>query len=589
MRRRDQRSSCRILIGLLIVGGIALQVSGQTAASNAGAAAYREGQAALSRNDLAGAEAAFERAVHLAPRNEPALAALGGVLLQQGKAADAVHPLEIARSISKADLNVALSLALAFQQLGQQAKAVPLFADVVSGARLSKQTVPPFARAAYARSLAATGKLPQAAIEMLAAVKADPQNAALLGDLGAIYAQQNQWPEAQKTFAQAVALDPGSALEHLRLGLAMQAQSEPSALQELAQAAALAPNEAPIQLEWGKAVATSGDDAQAISIFEHVLALQRGSSEAADQLALAYQRTKRVPEAIDLFKKVLAADPQNATVLTNLGMAYAQMQRAKDAVPFLQRAVALDPQNVTAHQDLAAAYVQLSQFSDAATELRAALKLAPDSPQLHYNLGLALKSEDDAAGAIPELERAEKLDANAPEAPYLLGVLYMQAGRYADASHELQISLRLQPENGDGWATLGSVYNKLDQLPEAANALREAIRQLPQQPDPHLTLAAVLMKQNQPAEATAERKQAATLMRSNMNRQRAEVATNSGKALLKSGDVAGATQQFQDALSYDAQYAEAHLGLASVYDTQGKSAEATAERKKAAESAPASQ
>jgi tetratricopeptide (TPR) repeat protein len=96
-----------------------------------------------------------------------------------------------------------------------------------------------------------------------------------------------------------------------------------------------------------------------------------------------------------------------------------------------------------------------------------------------------------------------------------------------------------------------------------------------------LTLAAVLTKQNQPVEAAAERKKAADLMRNNMNRQRAEVATNAGNSQLRSGDVEGSITQFRDALSYDANYAEAHIGLADALDRQGKTGEAAAERQKA--------
>jgi protein O-GlcNAc transferase len=141
--------------------------------------------------------------------------------------------------------------------------------------------------------------------------------------------------------------------------------------------------------------------------------------------------------------------------------------------------------------------------------------------------------------------------------------------------------LKLRPENGDGWATLGSVYEKLNKLHEATSALHEAIRQLPTQPDPHLTLAAVLVKQNQPAEAAAERKKAADLMRSNMNRQRAKVATNAGNSLLRNGDLDGSIVQFRDALTYDANYPEAHLGLANALERLGKTAEAATERQKA--------
>jgi protein O-GlcNAc transferase len=159
--------------------------------------------------------------------------------------------------------------------------------------------------------------------------------------------------------------------------------------------------------------------------------------------------------------------------------------------------------------------------------------------------------------------------------------LYMQTGRYEEAARELSKSLKLHPENGDGWATLGSVYAKLEKLPAATEALREAIRQLPEQPDPHLTLAGVLVKEGQTAEAAAERKQAAELMRAKMNRQRAEVASNSAKSLLQSGKVEDSIAQYKEALSYDPGYAEAHRGLAAALDRQGNATEATAERQKA--------
>jgi Tfp pilus assembly protein PilF len=122
------------------------------------------------------------------------------------------------------------------------------------------------------------------------------------------------------------------------------------------------------------------------------------------------------------------------------------------------------------------------------------------------------------------------------------------------------------------------VYNKLDRLPEAVSALQEAIRQSPYQADPHLTLAAVLVKQNQAAQAAEERKAAANLMRTHMNSQRAEVATNSGKSLLKQGKLEEAVVEFRNAIEFDPDFAEAHAQLAKALDKQGKAADAAAER-----------
>ncbi len=568
------------LVAVMVLANAAFSQEPSAALKKADAA-YRAGQAALAHKDLSAAQADFEQVVVLAPQAEPGHSALGAVLVSRGHTKEGIRELEKALAIKASDNIAQMNLALAYEQIGSPEKALPLFSKLDADAHLQKRALPSYILAGYARALAATRKTGLAIVKMKAAIATDSENAELHDELGSLYAQQKNWPEAQEEFAAALRLNPNLAVAHLHLGLAMQAQGQKDGLTELTQASQMAPEDAVIAMELGKALAASGQDEQAVPVFQHVLELEPGSTAAMYQLALVLQRSNKVEEAISLLKKVVAADPNNAEAMTNLGMALSQAQLAKEAVPLLQQAIALAPESVTAHQDLAAAYVQLSQFGDAVVELRQAIKLAPDQPQLHYNLGLALKMQDDAAGAIPELQTAEKLDPSAPEAPYLLGVLYMQTGRYEDAAREMNLSLKLRPENGDGWAALGSVYDKLNKLAEATSALREAIRQLPSQPDPHLTLATVLTKQNQPAEAAAERRKAADLMRSNMNRQRAEVATNAGNSQLRSGDVNGSITQFRDALSYDANYPEAHLGLADALDRQGKTMEAAAERQKA--------
>ena len=542
---------------------------------------YRAGAAALSHNDLQSALRDFQNVVRLAPSAEQGHSALGTVLVRLGRTSEGIRELNKALAIKPDDASAQLSLALAYLESGEAAKALPYFAKLEATARAEKRPVAPSILAPYAQALAASGQIPEATAKLKEALAGDLQNAGLQDELGSLYAHQEQWPDAERAFSAALAGHPEFALAHLHLGLALKAEQKPGAMEQLAEAYRLAPDNGLIALEYGQALAGAGNDEQSIAVLERAVKASPKDWMAAYQLGLALQRVGRVDEAAPMLQMAAAAQPENAEVLTNLGMALCQQQKAKDAVPFLQRAVQLAPENAVAHQDLAAAFIQLNQVEDAVAELRAALKLAPDSPQLHYNLGLALKMQDDAAGAIPELETAAKLNPSAAEPPYVLGVLYMQAGRYADAARELKTSLKLHPENGDGWATLGSVYNKMDQLPEAVSALHEAIRQLSQQPDPHLTLATVLVKQNQPAEAAAERKQAADLMRTNMNRQRAEVETRAATSQMKSGNINQAIEQFHEALSYDANYAEAHTGLAAALDQQGKTIEAAAERQKA--------
>jgi len=585
-----QSRRCYLMLVVVAVGAISSYGYCQepSQALRKADAEYRAGQAALSQHDLNAAQADFEQVVRLAPQAEQGHSALGAVLVSRGQTTEGIHELEKALAIQPSDSTAQMNLALAFVQIGSPEKALPLFARVQAQARQQRRALPSYVVMAYVRSLVLTHQMSRAITEMREAVAADPRNAELHDALGSLYAEQQEWKDAQREFETAIELNPQFAIAHLHLGVAMRAQGQANGLTEIVKASQLAPQNAVIALELGTALAADGHDDQAIPVFEHVLELQPDSTPASYQLALALQRSGKTQQAILLFRKVLAAEPENTAAMTNLGMALCQAQQSKDAVPVLQKAIALDPQNVTAHENLAAAYVQLNQFDDAIRELQAALKLAPDQPQLHYDLGLAYKWQDDAVAAIPELETAERLNPNAPEAPYLLGILYMQQGRYSDAAREMSLALKLRPNNSDGWATLGSVYENLNELPEAASALHEAIRQNPSQPDAYLTLASVLVKQNQPEEARLERKKAADLMRTHMNLQRAEVSTNAGNNLLHSGDVAGAILQFQDALSYDPNYAPAHLGMANALDHEGKTMEAASERQKAVAAKPVS-
>jgi protein O-GlcNAc transferase len=542
---------------------------------------YRAGVVALNSGDLKVAQEKFESVVRLEPRLEQGYSALGAILVREGEWPEGIRALEKALALKPGDNAAQLNLALAYSQTGAYAKAVPLFAKAEAGATAGGARLPAQITVLYAKSLASIGRT-QAAIALLKEVAAPGQGSAQLhDDLGSLYAQRHDWPNAEHEFDQALRMDSGLASAHLHLGFVFQAEHKDGAVAEWARACALAPGDAAIAIVAGKALADAGQDDKAAPVLEHALQLDPHSTSAAYALALVYQRSNHVSEAADLFAKVVAAEPKNTAALINLGLALSQLHRAQEAVPYLLRATALEPSNLTAHQNLAAAYIQIDQVASAVQELRVAITLAPDSPKAHYDLGVAYKLQDDAADAIPQLEAAEKLDPTGYEAPYVLGLLYDQVARYDDAARQLQTSLQLHSQNGDGWSTLGSVYLKLGKLPEAAAALRNAAAQLPSQADPHLLLANVLVKQGDVSGAAAERKLAAGLMRAHMNRQRAEVATNSGKSLMASGKLDAAMVEFNNAVGFDPTYSEAHLALADALEKEGKAQEAAAERARA--------
>jgi protein O-GlcNAc transferase len=547
-------------------------------------AAFRAGYAAAVSGDLQAARSSFEQAVKLAPNVEEGHSALGAVLYQLSAYPEAIRELSKALDLKADDLSALENLAMAYTQVGDFKSAIPLFEKLSA----DPSSLPPDIIAAYARAEAASGAYSSAIARMQDAIAASPKNASLYDQLGSIYAQQQNWLPAQTSFRKSIEIDPAPAIAHLHLGLALESRETPpdaaqlqSAIEELTTATRLAPESATAQLELGKALVEAGRDEEAIPHFEQASRLDTSAVEAANQLAMAFQRTGAVQSAVPLFEKVIAAQPQNVSALSNLALALVQTGKAKDAISYCQKALTIQPNDPGARQILGVAYLQQSNIDDAIREFRAALAITPENPQLHYNLGLAFKLKDDLPSAVKELEQAAQLDPQSPDAPYTLGILYMQTGRFDDSVKNLTASLDRRPANGDGWAILGSVYRQQGKNEDAAAALRKAIELMPNQPGPHITLASVLQEQGKKDEAAENRKVAADLTRVAVNRQRAQFATNAANTYLEKGQISDAITHYQEAISSDPTFAEAHRQLALAYEREGRNTDAASERAKA--------
>jgi len=539
--------------------------------------AFRAGTDAYAKGDLAEADRQFSRAVQLAPAIEEGHSALGVVLCAQGKYPQAIAELKTALKLNPGDRNAEENLAQAYSQTGAVDKAVALFHSMDREMPLSAELL-----AMWARDLAAVPNTAAAIDVMSRAVATDPHNSELDDQLGSLDAQAGRWPEAETAFRQAIAIDAGLASAHIHLAVVLSHEQQTGRAEtEFATAAQLDPRSATVQLEWGNALVTASEDEQAISHFRQAVALDPDQLDAEYQLGLALQRAGKEEEAIPLFQRVVNARPQQAEPLTNLGLAMVQTGHAKEAIPLYRRAAAIAPQNATIYEDLGAAYLQENNIDDAIRELNTGLRLAPQDPHLHYDLGLAFKLKDDLPHAIAELERALQLDPQSPDAPYTLGILYMQSGHFDDAVRNLRAALELRPQNGDGWSILGSIYRQQGKYDEASAALKKAIELVPKQPGPHITLASVLQEEGKQDEAMAERKKAADLTRVAVNRQRAMFATNAGNALLGKGAIADAIAHYQEAITSDPNYAEAHRQFAAALLQQGRVTEAATERQKA--------
>lgn len=432
------------LVSVLLIGtiGAGLRLQAQASApadanplERAGVA-FRAGSAAQQAGRIEEARSRFAEAVRLAPAIAEAHQALGAVLLELDRPADAIAELEAALKLKPEDSAIETDLALAYSGAGQPASAIPYFQAVYE---LSLQPGQPGVGAAfcesYARALAAMGKREEAISLFRAAEERGGAGPDLDDAIGSLYVQLGNWNEARSEFERAIAADAKFAPARIHLGILLRQQHDLAAsVSALNAAVELDPANSLAQLEYGRSLAAAGKDEDALPHLQQATQLQPDPSGSEADLAMALQRLGREQDAVPWFQKAIEREPHNPGALTNLGLALTMTGKAKEALSYFQRALAESPKDAVIEKDLGVAHVQLSAFDEAIGDFQAALALDPNDPQLHYDLGLVYKFKDRMEDAIAELSRAGQMDPTLQDPPYTLGILYMQMGKLDDAA-----------------------------------------------------------------------------------------------------------------------------------------------------------
>jgi len=97
-------------------------------------------------------------------------------------------------------------------------------------------------------------------------------------------------------------------------------------------------------------------------------------------LAIADDRTNRLPQAIGECEKILAVLPEQYSTNLLLGRDLVLSGKPEDALPRLMKAAAIRPQAPQPHLSLADAYDKLGRKEDAERERDVAKRLAENGP-----------------------------------------------------------------------------------------------------------------------------------------------------------------------------------------------------------------
>ncbi|HVZ23568.1 MAG TPA: tetratricopeptide repeat protein [Vicinamibacterales bacterium] len=300
------------------------------------------------QHDPAAAAEGFRAVLRLRAGDVPSLVWLGEMELAQGHADAATAAFAQARAR-------AVQSAAALYGLGRAALARRAYRQAVDNLSEALRLAPQAARVHYPLGLAyqAMGDRARADEEFAQRGDAEPLPAdPLMAQLGTLLddapaherraassMEQRQWSAAISELRTAVSLAPDRADDHLNLGTALYMNGDVNgAIAEWRTAATLSPSLAQAHYFLGVVLGSRGDDAGAVAELTSAVAGSQVPDGARLELANALRRVGRPAEAVPQYEQLLEHERGNAAAWFGDAMALVQLRRYRAARDRLETA-----------------------------------------------------------------------------------------------------------------------------------------------------------------------------------------------------------------------------------------------------------
>jgi len=281
-------------------------------------------------------------------------------------------------------------------------------------------------------------------------------------------------------------------------------------------------------------------------------------------LAYAYQDSGDLEQAITHYRRAIEINPRYAHAYSNLGVCLRAGGREKEALLIFERARDLEPRRSEIWVNLGISYTNLGEDSLALAAFDSALALGGKAArtayfnraQLLFALGRPERAEADLKTAVTFYP--QWLDTGA----------WLSIGRRLEASGKVELAVELMSRgveqaafDAECWRMLGNLQILAARPQEAVLSLEKAAGLEPDNPETLVLIGAASQLAGRPGQAVAAYREALERVTSG----RPQLRNNLGRALIESGDFAGAEEELKAALQEDPGYLEARMNLALLY------------------------
>jgi len=289
-------------------------------------------------------------------------------------------------------------------------------------------------------------------------------------NLGVIYAQKNQYPEASRLFGQAAKWSV-----HIK----------------------------DLDRNWGTASFRANEYKTAIAPLRRHAQAHPEDTSARQMLAVCYFMTDDFSKAAELFRPLLESLPNDPSLFYAAGVSMAKSGDSRTAESLFQRMLAQNPDSAQVHLFLGQARAGKGEDAEALKEFARALELNPNLPEVHYSAGKIYSQQGNLEDAEKEFRAELEVNPNDAPAEYRLGHVLLLEDKGEDAVKVLSEAVRQRPRDVDALYELGRAFLKKGDPLSAAQRLEKAIRIKPEQSYMYYQLSLAYRAQGRLKEANA--------------------------------------------------------------------------------------
>ena len=317
-----------------------------------------------------------------------------------------------------------------------------------------------------------------------------------------------------------------------------------------------------------KAAQQQGDDVTAIAKYREILKLAPHLAAAYNNLGMLYFNEKDYTHAAEVLEHGLKVNAKMPTATAMLGMSYFQLGQSEKAEPLLKAALRANPTDDRAEMMLAHNQIKLGKLEEATKSLNDVLARNPKDQQAWYDLGKTyLRMSENSLAKINEI------DPNSVVAHEITGEIDESMHNYDSALVEYKKAVDMAPKQPGTHFHLANTFWLTGKWQSAQAEFKAELENNPNDCTARWKMANAMLEANDPNDVALTQLNQSIELCPNLMQARVDRA----RALIRLGKHDDAYPDLQMAEKDSPNEPSIHFLLASVYRSQGKSADSQRE------------